>query len=456
MTARYTKLVSALSLVSLILLQEVQAQNALDFDGIDDEVTVNNASALIAGSAGFSLTCWVKPTAGTEHHGIAGLRDEVGADFYLLKLADLNSIEGRFRNSAGGFFTLISPGLTLNTWQHLALVYDGSEMVLYMNGIGSGSVAASGNITSTTGTFRMGNLVYSTDNFNFAGQLDEVSLWNVALTIEEVQCLALSPIDQDSPGLQLYFAMDQGVAGGNNTGITSVTDLTGHANGALQGFTLTGPSSNFVAGASIGYSVLGFLCPGSSYTFNGQELSEAGIYTATFSTEGQCDSTVVLQLIQAAVDNGVVQNGNTLIATASEADYQWYSCGTTGNTLITGATGQYYLATAVGQYAVEVTQDGCSALSDCYNVTSIGIEERVLPLFSLSPVPVVDVLNVELIRSARKATVSILDMTGRVVRTKDLGSSRKVGLEVSELSGGAYFVRVWADGETRVQRFVRQ
>lgn len=435
---------------------QAQVQNALDFDGIDDEVTVPNASGRIAEAPGYSMTCWVKPTAGTEHQGIVGLRDEAEADFYLLKLANANSVEGRFRNSAGEFFTLVFPGLTLNAWQHLALVYDGSELILYHNGAEATSVAASGNITSTTGTFRLGNLVYSTDNFTFAGQLDEVSLWSTALDVDDVECMASSRIDANAADLELYYAMDQGIPAGNNTAITSLTDMVGNINGSLQGFGLTGATSNFVAGPVIGYTTTASLCEGESYEFNGEELTEPGVYTATFSTGGLCDSTVVLQLVQSSVDNGVVQSGSTLIATASEADFQWYSCGTTGNTLIAGATGQYYQATAVGQYAVEVTQDGCSLLSDCYTVTSIGIEERVLPLFTLSPVPVEDVLNVELIRSARRATASIVDMTGRAVLEQDLGAARKASLDVSELPSGAYFVRVQADGESRVSRFVRQ
>lgn len=336
------------------------------------------------------------------------------------------------------------------------MVYDGSELVLYRNGVEVSSVAANGVISSTTGTFRLGNLIYSSDNFTFDGQLDEVSLWSTALSDAEVQCMASSPINGSATDLQLYFAMDQGVAGGNNAAITTLTDLAGNSDGVLQGFAMNGTTSNFVTGAALGYAVDAFLCAGESYLFNGEVLTAPGVYTATFPTAGLCDSTVVLHLVEAEVDNGVVQNGPTLIATAAGASYQWYTCSPTGNAPITGATGQYFQATAVGQYAVEVTQNGCSAMSICYNVTSIGIEERMAPLVSVSPSPVVDLLTVELDRTPQSASIKVVDMTGRTVLQRSVGGSRRYRLDVSALTPGAYFLRLSADGVNRAVRFVRE
>lgn len=439
------------------LSSRAQDQNALDFDGIDDEVTVENGSAVIAGASGFSLTCWVSPTdGGLGHNGIAGLRDEAVADFYLLRLDGTNSVEARFRNSDGVAYTLVYSGLTFDAWQHLAFVYNGSDMILYHNGVEATSAEASGGITSTTGTFHIGNLMYSGDSFNFTGQVDEVGFWSTALSVEEVECLASSTIDENAAGLELYYNMDQGIPGGNNTAITTLTDQMGNADGTLDGFTLTGPSSNFVAGPVVGFPVDGFLCDGSGYTFNGQTLTTPGTYTATFPSSSGCDSTVVLTLVEGEVNTNVVQNGATLIATQAGLQWQWFVCNGISFTEIPGATAQYYQATAVGSYAVEVTQNGCSAMSICLNVTSIGIEEQELPLFTLSPVPVTDILTVELSRTPQNASITVLDMTGRAVLQRTIGGTRRNRLDVSGLTPGAYFLRLSADGVSRVVRFVRE
>lgn len=439
------------------LSSQAQDQNALDFDGVDDEVTVENASAVIAGASGFSLTCWVDPSeGGLGHNGIAGLRDEAEADFYLLRLDGTNSVEARFRNSDGIAYTLVYSGLTFDSWQHLALVYNGSEMILYHNGVEVTSAEASGAITSTTGMFRIGNLMYNGDSFNLTGQVDEVGFWSVALSQEEVECLASAPIDENAAGLELYYDMDQGIAGGNNTAITTLTDQMGNADGTLQGFSLTGASSNFVAAPVIGFPVEGILCDGSTYSFNGQTLTTPGTYTATFTSSSGCDSTVVLSLVDGEVNTAVVQNGATLIATQAGLQWQWYECAGANYTLIPGATAQYYQATEVGSYAVEITQNGCSAMSICLNVTSIGIEEQELPLFTLSPVPVVDMLTVDLARTPQNANLAVLDMTGRAVVQRNIGGARKNRVDVTALTPGAYFLRVTADGVSRTMRFVRE
>ena len=78
----------ALGLVGTILSQP---QNALDCDGVDDLVTIPNASALIANSTAMSLVCWVYPRnnapAYPNFDGFAGMRNETDADLYLLQVS---------------------------------------------------------------------------------------------------------------------------------------------------------------------------------------------------------------------------------------------------------------------------------------------------------------------------------------------------------------------------------
>lgn len=64
-----------------------------------------------------------------------------------------------------------------------------------------------------------------------------------------------------------------------------------------------------------------------------------------------------------SVNTSVSQSGMTLSAIASGATYQWLNCN--GFTQITGAINQTYTATTVGNYAVVVTQNGCSDTSIC-------------------------------------------------------------------------------------------
>lgn len=459
MKQQYTSTVLLAFYLAFPALLNAQSNASLDFDGVDDQVVVENGSAALVDAPGYTLSCWVYPTntapSYPDFDGFAGIRNEFDAAFYLLQIAPATTVEGRFQNSEGSEVTITFGGLALNTWQHLALVYDGAELAIWHDGDLVVSQPASGAITNGSEPLYIGNVQFNTVPFLLDGRVDEVALFQRALNGEEIGCLVSGAPDPTDPDLAFYFDMNEGVPNGDNTTITTLTDQVDGLSAALEGFALTGSTSNFVESPVLGSVIQEALCEGGSYLFNGETLTEPGSYTATFQASSGCDSTVVLELVVAEVDNGVVQNGSTIIATATEAEYQWYVCGTSGNTLIQGATAQYYQAPFVGQFAVEVTQDGCSALSDCVTVSSIGIEERQAPFFTLSPVPAGDVLTVELSRPAQHAQLTVVDMTGREVLTRGIGAARKANLDVSTLRPGAYFLRVQADGVSRVVRFVR-
>ncbi len=111
-----------------------QALHGLSFDGTDDYTATPGFSNSLVGLGSFSMACWVNPANASpsfpNFDGIMGLRNDVNADFYLLHYSN-NAFEARFRNSAGTAFTITQGPVQLNTWQHLALVYTGSQLRLF-------------------------------------------------------------------------------------------------------------------------------------------------------------------------------------------------------------------------------------------------------------------------------------------------------------------------------------
>ncbi|HHZ65695.1 MAG TPA: hypothetical protein EYN51_09415, partial [Flavobacteriales bacterium] len=96
--------------------------------------------------------------------------------------------------------------------------------------------------------------------------------------------------------------------------------------------------------------------------------------THTLANMAGCDSIVTLNLTINTVNSSVTQTGVLLTADEAGANYQWLNC--PGMTAITGATNQEYTATANGNYAVIVTNNGCSDTSACYTVSAVGIIEN--------------------------------------------------------------------------------
>ncbi len=150
----------------------------------------------------------------------------------------------------GGFMNVFANASSLiNSWNHVALTYDSATttMKLYVNGV---LVSQNNSVPQYTaaniqiGAFNSGSV--------FNGNIDEVRIWNVARTAEQINGSKNCELQGNETGLVAYYNFNQGLDAGNNTTITSLTDATANANnGTLTNFTLTGATSNWLAGSPI-------------------------------------------------------------------------------------------------------------------------------------------------------------------------------------------------------------
>ena len=420
-------------------IASAQNQNALDFDGINDQLVAANASSLITGSTQISIACWVYPRnpAPTfpDFDGIIGFRDNLFTDFYLLQYS-ANSIEARFTNSSGIQYNIVSQGLQLNTWQHYAMTYDGSYLRVYRNGMITESIAASGSINNSTQPFLVGNQIYQGTNYYLDGKVDEVGLWNRALTDQEIKCLYQNKIDVNSAGLQIYYDFNVGTAGGNNTSIGVIPDRKLQINGSLQGFALNGTGSNLVAGIDNTNNITQVLCSGQTYTFNGQTLTQAGVYTATLTSAANCDSVVKLTIIKN--DTSVTQNQNVLTAVQTGATYQWINCIT--HAPLAGGNNQSFSPTINGSYAVVITANGCSDTSGCRNITVTGLNDLKSAQTLLLPNPAFNSFTIITNQSVTGAEIIISDVSGKMIKQFAASIQQQMQFDISDLNKGVYWV----------------
>jgi len=212
-----------------------------------DYVEMLNTSAVIANKTSFSISGWVNPQSNTNHGGIMGFRNNIDADFYLLQLQNTNNIEARFRNSLGVDYDIVAfNALDFNQWQHLAFTYNGSYIRLYKDGIFLDSTAANGTIIQTAQSFRLGSLNYQGLEFYLIGRLDEVRLWDVALSQIEINNWMCSEIDTSHPNytnLMGYWNLNEGI------GSYTYDQTSNGNNGTLFGGTTWQVSSSCLTGA---------------------------------------------------------------------------------------------------------------------------------------------------------------------------------------------------------------
>ncbi|QNR25456.1 LamG-like jellyroll fold domain-containing protein [Croceimicrobium hydrocarbonivorans] len=445
----------------LLLSWAGQSQNALDFDGIDDQVTVASASGQISGGTGMTLSMWVNPTTVStgwpDFDGYAGFRNETNADFYILQLGGTD-VEARFRNSGGTVYTITAnSALNLNSWNHFVLTYDGSTLSLYQDGTFVSSIPATGSFSSSSETFNLGFLPFSGNNFMFDGQLDDVGLWNRALSSTEVNTLYNAcGMDLTDPSLKLSYEFNQGTAGGSNSGISSLTDSKGNINGTLSNFTLSGNSSNFVTSPLQGINniVLNINSCGPYLGPNGINYTQSGHYIDTISpsTSG-CDTIMDLTLVVNNLDSSASRiASNTLEAneTDTAATYQWLKC-TDNYSKIVGATRRQFTFVLNGSYAVEVSLNGCVDTSACIVITNVGLEELNADMLHIYPNPAQNHINLEY-PAGSFDKYELLSLDGALIKQGKLNRSGNSVIELAQIPGGLFFIRTIGSAGTLTQK----
>jgi hypothetical protein len=238
-----------------------QTNQYLHFDKVDDFVQLPNGSQYVSGTTALSLTGWFYCDALAYGQGYMGFRSGSGtAEFYLIQL-NTGVMECRMVTTAG-FYEYVSPSNTIipQVWQHIAWIYDGTAIKLYVNGTLKGSSTASGVFQGENVTFAIGKSILGGFNFVYGGRVDEVSVWKKALTQSEIQDMMENEPAGTETDLELYYKFNQGVPGGDNTSITHLICEIGEGerDAELMNFALVGETSNFNGDLDPGYQAISF------------------------------------------------------------------------------------------------------------------------------------------------------------------------------------------------------
>ncbi|HEY6503024.1 MAG TPA: Ig-like domain-containing protein [Chitinophagaceae bacterium] len=175
--------------------------SAILFDGTNDYININDANSLDL-TNGMTLEAWVNPSNLTGFKTVI-CKDRTTSNYTYTLAANNNTTNvnnqrpnSRIRIGSNNRTVTGTTKLTLNTWTHIASTYDGTTMRLYINGVQVSTFATTGNITVTTDPLRIGGTTALTAQY-FAGLIDEVRIYNRALTQAEIQTDMNTPIAPD-------------------------------------------------------------------------------------------------------------------------------------------------------------------------------------------------------------------------------------------------------------------
>jgi hypothetical protein len=235
-----------------------QIQNTLNFDGVNDYIHIGDDAALDFGSSDFTVECWVKIKESSVGLGFANwpgvTKWNTGAspgtnEWALSLTSNGNNDRPRFAVEIGTtrYFAECSSTLSLNKWEHLACVREGSNIKIYFNGIleqttpiGIGAVINNVGRVLLIGT--------SHEYLSYPQmEMDEVRIWTSARSINQIRNNMNGIISNPASETNLlcYYQFDE------NSGISSPDETGNGFDGTLNNFSL--PSAWITSTAPIPY-----------------------------------------------------------------------------------------------------------------------------------------------------------------------------------------------------------
>jgi hypothetical protein len=162
--------------------------SAFSLDGVDDFVTVPDAANLdVTGQ--ITIDAWVKPSR--SHLG--PIVDKWGAnDGYSLTFrGDMGGVvQGRIGTRTGFPVVNSNRPIPVNQFSHVAMTYDGHTLRIFVNGVLAGTKSIIASIASNDEGLRIGrNKPTARFKYFFAGLIDEVEIFNRALSEEEIKAI---------------------------------------------------------------------------------------------------------------------------------------------------------------------------------------------------------------------------------------------------------------------------
>jgi len=209
----------------------------LDFDGFNDQILVNDFNQL---GGAFTIAFWAKAELGNDPHYL--ITHGMDGQNRHLHVGWRNQNTLTFAFWANDFDIAYSHD---EEWHHYAFIYDNAstERRIYLDGILQG-VDTSTPLLSQ-GALRIANA--GGLGSQFGGGVQKLAIYNRALSQNELMEVKDCDIDTTDITLHLLFNFQQGIAGGDNTGISISQSSQYDYNLFIANFAFTGNDSNFLA-----------------------------------------------------------------------------------------------------------------------------------------------------------------------------------------------------------------
>ncbi|GAA4977436.1 choice-of-anchor D domain-containing protein [Algibacter aquimarinus] len=163
---------------------QIIRERSIYFDGVVDYIDVEDNLDL--NTTEFTLSAWIKRDPGTTNASIVSKRNAANTEGYDLRIDG----SGRLAFTLNGGAVTLTSGVAIpeNEWHQVAVIYNSGNANLYIDGVLDPTLSAVGTSLPAPVATTQKFLIAAADGFDpnttdyFAGIIDEVRVWNIALT----------------------------------------------------------------------------------------------------------------------------------------------------------------------------------------------------------------------------------------------------------------------------------
>lgn len=177
--------------------EQVIRERSVYFDGLVDYIDVEDYLDL--NTTEFTISAWIKRDAGSVNASIVSKRNAANTEGYDFRINASGELE--FNLNGGASEIISSVPIPENEWHQVAIIYDNGTGTLYIDGVPDTTTIATSLAAPAPTSQKF--LIAAADGFDpnttdyFAGNIDEVRVWDVALTPVQLRYIMNQEISND-------------------------------------------------------------------------------------------------------------------------------------------------------------------------------------------------------------------------------------------------------------------
>jgi hypothetical protein len=457
--------------------KQVNSQG-LKFDGQND--FVDAGTGVNIANSSFSIEFWAKKSSLTNFNDdhVIGIGNSTTSN---------NALHIGFRGSNNFTFAFFGNDLDASSsfvdlnWHHWAVTFDvvSKARIIYRDGVQVAADVSSSNFLGS-GTLRIGKAYPSCcpDN-HFDGSVDEVRIWNTVRSASDIISNKNTCLSGSETGLLAYYKFEDAI------GSTTLSDVTGNYNGALQNMDVNnawGIGASVCSSCNLQLSQVvtvtvsatpaptiavnsGTICAGQSFTItpSGNALTYTisggnsvvsptvdATYTVTGTAADGCPanvpaiSTITVNALPTvnAVSNSTllcVGSAATLTASGTATSYTWSTSANTTSISVSPTVTTTYTVSGTNANGCVNSNTITQNVSLCTGINSI-IEEQASSIV-LYPNPTNSTFYIALPETLIGKKLTLTNTIGQVLGTKIINNTL-VDYNLEALPNGIYFILV--------------